>query len=117
MITYKAFKGKEIESVILDLAQLRIIVFKDYPYLYEGSIVYEQEYLQTYINAERSFLFTVWDNDRMVGATTCIPLADETPEVQEPFIKAEMNIETIFYFGESILLSEYRGLGIGNRFF
>lgn len=117
MLTYKTFKGKEIESVILDLAQLRIIVFKDYPYLYEGSIVYEQEYLQTYINAERSFLFTVWDDDKMVGATTCIPLSDETAYVQEPFIKAGINIETVFYFGESILLSEYRGLGIGNRFF
>ena len=117
MLTYKTFKGKEIESVILDLAQLRIIVFKDYPYLYEGSIVYEQEYLQTYINSERSFLFSVWDDDKMVGATTCIPLADETADVQEPFIKAGINIETVFYFGESILLSEYRGLGIGNRFF
>ncbi len=117
MLTYKTFKGKEIESVILDLAQLRIIVFKDYPYLYEGSIVYEQEYLQTYINSERSFLFSVWDDDKMVGATTCIPLSNETADVQEPFIKAEMNIENIFYFGESILLSKYRGLGIGNRFF
>lgn len=117
MLTYKTFKGKEIESVILDLAQLRIIVFKDYPYLYEGSIVYEQEYLQTYINAERSFLFTVWDDNKMVGATTCIPLSDETADVKEPFIKAGINIETVFYFGESILLSEYRGLGIGNRFF
>jgi GNAT superfamily N-acetyltransferase len=117
MLTYKTFKGKEIESVILDLAQLRIIVFKDYPYLYEGSIVYEQEYLQTYINSERSFLFTVWDDDKMVGATTCIPLFDETADVQEPFIKAGINIKTVFYFGESILLSKYRGLGIGNRFF
>lgn len=117
MLTYKTFKGKEIETVILDLAQLRIIVFKDYPYLYEGSIVYEQEYLQTYINAERSFLFTVWDDDKMVGATTCIPLSDETADVQEPFIKAGINIETVFYFGESILLSQYRGLGIGNLFF
>jgi GNAT superfamily N-acetyltransferase len=117
MLTYKTFKGKEIESVILDLAQLRIIVFKDYPYLYEGTISHEQEYLSTYINSENSLLFSVWDNEKMVGATTCIPLIDETADVQEPFIKAGMNIESIFYFGESILLSEYRGLGIGNRFF
>ncbi|PWK18902.1 hypothetical protein LV89_04037 [Arcicella aurantiaca] len=117
MLTYKAFKGKEIESVILDLAQLRIIVFKDYPYLYEGTVAHEKEYLSTYINSENALLFSVWDDDKMVGATTCIPLSDETADVQEPFIKAEMNIESIFYFGESILLSKYRGLGIGNRFF
>ena len=53
----------------------------------------------------------------MIGATTCIPLIDETPEVQEPFINAGIELESVFYFGESILLSDYRGLGLGHRFF
>lgn len=53
----------------------------------------------------------------MVGATTCIPLIDETPEVKEPFINAGIDLESMFYFGESILLPDYRGLGLGHRFF
>lgn len=114
---YKTFKSTEIESVFDDLARLRITVFKDYPYLYEGTIEYEKEYLKIYSKSERSFLFTVYDGDKMVGATTCIPLTDETEEVKKPFLDLGMDIDSIFYFGESILLSQYRGLGLGNRFF
>lgn len=110
-------KGADIQSVITDLATLRITVFKAFPYLYEGTLEYEQVYLQTYINAPKSFLFSVYDQDKMVGATTCIPLENETPAVQEPFFKAGMDLSKIFYFGESILLPKYRGLGLGHRFF
>lgn len=109
--------GSNIASVFDDLAQLRITVFRDFPYLYEGSVDYEKEYLKTYSNSESAFLFAVYDGSKMVGATTCIPLIDETAEVRQPFEVAGFNLNEIFYFGESILLKEYRGLGLGHRFF
>lgn len=116
-LTYITRKGGEIESVFEDLGWLRIAVFRDFPYLYEGSLEHEKDYLKTYSHSERSFLFAVYDEQRMVGATTCIPLSDETPDIREPFEKAGMDIDSIFYFGESILLPAYRGVGIGHRFF
>ncbi|AFK01720.1 hypothetical protein Emtol_0566 [Emticicia oligotrophica DSM 17448] len=116
-LTYIKKIGAEIATVFDDLAQLRIEVFKAFPYLYEGSIDYEKEYLKVYSSSENAMLFAVYDADKMVGATTCIPLIDETAEVQEPFIQAQIDIQSVFYFGESILLSAYRGLGIGHRFF
>ncbi len=116
-LSYITKRGSEIEAVFDDLAQLRITVFKAFPYLYEGTVEYEKEYLKTYILSERSFLFAAYTEGVMIGATTCIPLADETDEVREPFEKANLDIKSIFYFGESILLPEYRGLGLGHRFF
>lgn len=116
-LSYITKTGALITSVFEDLAQLRIAVFKAFPYLYEGSIDYEKEYLKVYSESENAFLFAVYDGNKMVGATTCIPLTDETPEVQEPFINAGIELESVFYFGESILLPEYRGLGLGHRFF
>ena len=116
-LSYVIKKGAEIESIFENLAPLRIAVFKAYPYLYEGSLDYEKEYLSTYFKSEKSFLFAVYHNKQMVGATTCIPLADETDEVQQPFAQAGWDMNAIFYFGESILLPEYRGLGLGHRFF
>jgi hypothetical protein len=116
-LRFHIYKGTQIQSVIKELAALRIKVFKDFPYLYEGNEAYEFEYLKTYINSPRSFLFGVFANDILVGSTTCIPLSDETAEVQEPFLKAEIDLATIFYFGESILLPQFRGLGLGNPFF
>ncbi|TDE12047.1 GNAT family N-acetyltransferase [Dyadobacter psychrotolerans] len=116
-LTYITKKGSEIESVFDDLAALRIAVFHDYPYLYEGNTAYEKEYLKTYSDSENSFLFAVYDAQKMVGATTCIPLKNETAEIRKPFEDAGFDINTIFYFGESILLPQYRGNGLGHRFF
>lgn len=110
-------QGSEIESVFDDLARLRIAVFRDFPYLYEGSIAYEKDYLKTYSQSERSFLFAVYNGSDMVGATTAIPLRDETDDIRRPFEEANFPINSIFYFGESILLPEFRGLGLGHRFF
>lgn len=114
---YRLYTGREISAVFEPLAALRISVFRDWPYLYEGSPEYEYQYLQTYANAPRALLFAAFDGDHMIGATTCIPLHDETPEVKKPFVEAGFNIQTIFYFGESILLPTYRGTGLGHRFF
>ena len=116
-LTFASYKGAEIASAVEDLGALRIAVFHDYPYLYEGSLEYEKDYLQIYVRSERALLFAVYDQGKMVGATTCIPLTDEAPEVRKPFEDAGFDIDTVFYFGESILSHEYRGLGLGHRFF
>lgn len=116
-LTFVRKTGADIAEVFDDLARLRIAVFRDYPYLYEGSVEYEKGYLQTYLQSERSFLFAVYDGDAMVGATTCIPLEDETTEIRKPFEDAGFAVAAICYFGESILLPAYRRLGLGHRFF
>lgn len=116
-LTYHSFVGAQIASVFEPLAALRIAVFRSFPYLYEGRVDYEEDYLKTYEESPKALLFAVFDNGRMVGATTALPLADEAEEVQAPFVAAGYRLEDVFYFGESILLPEYRGLGIGHRFF
>ncbi len=116
-LTFARKTGAGIAGVFDDLAKLRIAVFRDYPYLYEGSVEYEKGYLQTYLQSEKSFLFAVYDGEVMVGATTCIPLKDETAEIRKPFEDAGFDIGSVCYFGESILLPAYRGLGLGHRFF
>lgn len=116
-LNYRSFRGEEIRHAVDALADLRITVFRDFPYLYDGNKEYEKEYLQTYINSESAFVFSAFEGEKMIGATTCISLAHENEDVQEPFLKRKMDIGRIFYFGESILLKEYRGQGLGNRFF
>jgi hypothetical protein len=41
-------QGAEIHPYILDLARLRIEVFKDYPYLYQGDMEYEMDYVRRF---------------------------------------------------------------------
>lgn len=116
-LIFKHFKGEATREIFADLAKVRIGVFRDFPYLYEGSLEYEMEYLEVYAQSEASLIFCVFDGAQLVGATTCLPLADENLYVQQPFLNAGLPEEEIFYFGESILFKEYRSLGLGHRFF
>lgn len=109
--------GADVESLFQDLAQLRIEVFRFFPYLYEGSLAYEKKYLQRYANSPRSLIFAIYKDNKMVGATSALPLHDEEEAFQRPFKENQYNINTIFYFGESLLLPAYRGKGFGHRFF
>lgn len=111
-------RSGEITPWLDALGGLRIRVFRDYPYLYEGSLEYERDYLKIYQNARDSLVVIVTDDaGNAVGATTCLPLSEEGPEFQEPFLNAGIDVNDVFYFGESILLPEWRGKGIGKLFF
>lgn len=114
---HKSAIGSNIAALIPQLGQLRIRIFHDFPYLYEGSQEYEEDYLQFYAKNPLSFAFGVFDGEQLVGATTGMPLSVQSREIQQPFLERGMNIDEIFYFGESILLPEYRGRGLGHLFF
>lgn len=109
--------GAAITDWLADVARLRIRVFRDFPYLYDGDEDYESSYLATYARTPDSILVLALDGDRVVGASTGLPLADEEPEFQAPFHAKGINVDEVYYCGESVLLAEYRGLGLGHRFF
>ncbi|CRI65037.1 conserved hypothetical protein [Thiocapsa sp. KS1] len=109
--------GADLIADLPALARLRIQVFREYPYLYKGDAEYEERYLRTYADATDGVIVVVRDGDRVVGASSALPLAAETPNVIEPFKSHGYAPDRIFYYGESVLLPEYRGLGLGRRFF
>lgn len=117
MLRLERLSGDKLNHFIPELAQLRIQVFRDWPYLYDGDLAYEEKYLKTYIEAPDSVIVLAFDGDNVVGASTGIPLQHETDEVKAPFIAAGYDVSKIFYCGESVLLSEYRGQGAGVAFF
>jgi GNAT superfamily N-acetyltransferase len=117
MLSGKKYIGPEITQIIPGLAELRMTVFRDFPYLYEGEMAYEEKYLMRYANNKNAFVFAVFDGNKMLGATTAMPLADESDDIKVAFAAAGYDLNSIFYFGESVLLPEYRGQGIGHRFF
>ncbi|MFT4046100.1 MAG: GNAT family N-acetyltransferase [Solimonas sp.] len=110
-------RGAAIATRLDALAALRIRVFRDWPYLYEGTVEYEAKYLQMYVHCPRSLVVLVRDGERCVGASTVLPLADAPRDMQQPFLDAGLDLAPIDYFGESVLLREYRGRGIGVKFF
>ena len=94
-VEIRPVSGIAVEPWLDELADLRIRIFRDYPYLYDGSVEY----------------------NRLIGAATGLPLSDADPEFVAPFERHGPPPEQVFYFGESVLLPEYRGEGVGHRFF
>src|SRR5574337_1151454 len=107
-IEIQRFKGKDILPFIPALAALRISVFKEYPYLYEGTLEYEYDYLNTYVKCPESVIIIAREGDNIIGASSAIPLQFETIEFQQPFLDNNIDIKDVFYFGESVLKPEYR---------
>ncbi|WP_144182533.1 GNAT family N-acetyltransferase [Elioraea rosea] len=108
--------GPALLPHLKDLARLRIAVFREYPYLYEGDPAYEASYLARYTR-DGGAVVLVRDGAEVVGAATCLPLAAEADMIRAPFHDHGLDCERFFYFGESVLLPEYRGRGIGHAFF
>ena len=109
--------GAGIVPWLDDVARLRIAVFRHWPYLYEGDAAYERDYLAAYARSPDSVFVLAFDRERVVGASTGLPLTDDTPAFAEPFRVAGLPVEQVFYFGESVLLPGYRGQGVGHAFF
>ncbi|WP_367174187.1 GNAT family N-acetyltransferase [uncultured Deinococcus sp.] len=116
-LTVTTVSGPQLAPFIPALARLRTEVFRAFPYLYDGSPVYEERYLQTYLDAPDALIVLARDGDEVVGASSAVPLTQETGEIRAPLHAPEFDPHDILYLGESVLRTPYRGRGLGHTFF
>lgn len=116
-VALERFLGADIARAVPELADLRVAVFREFPYLYEGTPEYEAGYLRPLSASTGGLAVLVRHGGKAVGATTALPLRDETEEVRRPFEAAGRDVDEVLYLGESVLLPAYRGRGLGVRFF
>lgn len=105
-LSIRALTGREIVSALDDLSALRMTVFAEWPYLYDGERAYEEEYLREFVEAPDGILVAACDGDRIVGAATASPMAAQKAEFRAPFEARGHDVSRLFYFGESVLLAE-----------
>jgi GNAT superfamily N-acetyltransferase len=111
-VEVRCFTGREVAGRLDEAARLRISVFREFPYLYEGTEEAERLYLADHAGSPRGVLVVAEAAGRVVGVSTGLPLIDADPAFQAPFDRPE----DWFYFAESVVESEWRGRGIGHRF-
>jgi GNAT superfamily N-acetyltransferase len=109
--------GAALLPLLPALARLRTAVFRAWPYLYDGDAKQESAHLAEFAASPRAGIVIAFAGDEPVGASTCLPMADESDNVKAPFLAHNIAPERVFYFGESVLLPGLRGQGIGVRFF
>lgn len=117
MIRTEPLTGAALDAALDDVARLRIAVFRAFPYLYDGDMDYERRYVAAYRDSPGAILVGAFDGSRLVGAATGTPLADHAEDFAAAFAGTGLALDTVFYCAESVLLPDYRGQGIGHRFF
>lgn len=116
MISLRALSGADLEAALDDVARLRITVFRDWPYLYDGTLDYERAYLESYRNNAGALLVGAFDGDRLVGASTSTMMEDHAAEFAAPFAGRDIALTDMLYGAESLILPAYRGQGLGGQF-
>jgi GNAT superfamily N-acetyltransferase len=112
----RVLTGAALADALEDVARLRIAVFRDWPYLYDGDLAYERDYLKAY-QSPGAVVVVAEDQGRIVGASTGAPMRDHAGDFAEAFRDRPEKLDEIFYCAESVLLPGYRGLGLGHAFF
>lgn len=110
-------RGRDVLPWLDELAALRIRVFREFPYLYDGSLDYERDYVAEYAESERGLIVLALAGERVVGCSTGLPLIEAAAEFRQPWLDQGRNPTAVFYFGESVLEKSFRGQGLGHRFF
>ncbi len=114
-LTTKLLTGNEVDESLDALATLRIEIFREFPYLYDGKRESELRYLSVYAQTAEACVITVTDAGRVVGAATGIPLQYEQKELIDPFAATPYPVDSIYYVGELLFYPAYRNRGLGMK--
>ena len=116
-ISIRTLAGAEMARHLDALAHLRISVFAAWPYLYDGDAAYEADYLREFAAGPGSVLVGAFAGNELVGAATASPMNAQKRDICGPLEEHGFRTAAMFYFGESVLLPQWRGQGIGHAFF
>lgn len=114
-ITEQLLSGPAIADALDDLATLRLDIFPEYPYLYQGQRNDELAYLGTYAEAPDACVILAYDGLTVIGAATGMPLIHEDAQMLDAFIGATFPLDEVYYVGELLFLPAYRNCGLGRK--
>ncbi len=109
------YSGAAIRDHVEELGHMRVAVFRDYPYLYDGRMEDERRHLSRYAESPDSLMVAMYDTEGLVGACTGVPLALEGGELARLFL--EESLEETYYIAEIVVRHGWRGQGLGTQLF
>lgn len=113
------FIGAQCSEMINTVSDLRITMFKEYPYLYQGDKEYEKHYVKAYVQ-ERGMVIKAAVKEELAGVITGIPLVEDAetfPEAKQAFVQQGFIPEQFYYIGEVMVMPQFRKKGIAAALF
>lgn len=107
--------GHKAEPSLEAIASLRLDIFREYPYLYEGLRDDELRYLRSYAEKPGACVILVEDAGKTIGAATGMPLKHEDQHLLDSFAGTAHLIDKSYYVGELLFYRDYRHRGFGSR--
>ena len=119
-IEYDIMTGEQIREHLPLMATLRSQSFKEFPYLYDGSVEAGEKYLATYAETKDATVIIAKFNGEIIGFSTGLPLNADTKltrDLKASYQRIEPDLARYYYFGEIIILPEFRGQGIARAMY
>lgn len=116
-IKIRTLIGPGIKTYVQSIAKVRQLVLSEVPYLQLGGPETDLNYLKHLSMSKDAIAILIFDGPKIIGVSTGMPLSEEWPLFQEPFLKKGLSVEEYYYFGCSALLKPYRSRGIAHHFF
>lgn len=110
-------KGEHIKKFISCVSQLRLDMFREFPYLYQGTYEYEKKYMEGYANNSKSMLGLAYAEKTLAGVFTGMPLISDSEIVKDSkllFIANNIDPSSYYYYGEVLVLPQFRRLRLPN---
>jgi GNAT superfamily N-acetyltransferase len=113
-MTIQVLRGQELLSNIPEFAKLRLTIFREYPYLYEGDPALEKSYLSLFASSSDAFFIVAKIKNQVVGAISGLPLDVAQKEIRDVFHQSAIETGEYYALCEIIVLKEHRNKKIGS---
>lgn len=116
----KIFTGESLENLRSFVVNLRITIFKEYPYLYEGNVKEENAYFDWFSKLPNTAIAVAYLDAKPIGFTSGTSFVDFDEHFQgsvDIFTKAKLEAKNYYYFPEILILPEHDNDLINYRLF
>lgn len=116
-ISVKLCFGEQIRLYTRDLSHLCLEVYKEWPYLYEGSEEEGVEYIEErYVKNPDSLVCLAFQGNQLIGAAMGLPLCHAPPHYLTCF-KSDESLKDVFYWGELAVVPKHRHLKVAKEIY
>lgn len=117
--TLETLQGQQIKPFVEQITNLSLEVYREAPYLYEGSLEEYGPFIGYYSESAQGIASLVFVHDTLVGVAIGMPMVEMREKYLQPYAmkRPGENLSEVFYLGEFLLLKEYRGKGWGKEMF